>query len=119
MKSILYSALVGSLALALATGGAQAAKDNNKRSQRAQPQQRSANVHAARPANTGRTMAAHRNVSAAQNRQRSYTNVKPRTSPAYNRATPSASVTRAKAARPAVNPAEGPATIRQRNLARN
>src|SRR4029077_7098370 len=76
--------------------------------------------HAARPANTGRTMAAHRNVSAAPNRQRSSTNVKPRTSPAYNRATPSASVTRAKAARPAVNPAAaGPATIRERNLARN
>src|SRR5262249_21044536 len=113
MKPILYSVLVGSLALALAAGGAQAAKDNNKRSQKAQPQQRSANVHAARPANTGRSMnmSAQRNVSAAQNRQRSYTQ------PRVNR---QASATRAKAAPPAVNPtAAGPATIRQRNLARN
>ena len=74
MKSILYSVCIGSLALALATGGAQAAKD--KRSERAAPQQRSAKVHPARPANTGRTMSAHRNVSAAQQRQRSY--AKPR-----------------------------------------
>src|ERR1044071_7558662 len=105
MKSILYSICVGTLALALTVGGAQAAKDNNKRSQRAQPQQRSANVHAARPANTGRTMAAHHNVSAAQNRQRSY--AMPRTSSASNRAPRQASATRAKAARPAVNPAAG------------
>src|SRR5215468_3906825 len=104
MKPILYSVLVGSLALALAAGEAQAAKDNNKRSQRAQPQQRAANVHAARPANTGRSMSAnaHRNVSAAQNRQRrSY--AKPRTSSAVNPATTGqASATRAKAAWPAV-----------------
>ena len=115
MKSILYSALVGSLALALTAGGAQAATDKNKRQERAKPQQRSANVHAARPANTGRTMAAHRNVSAAQNRQRS-SYAKPRTSSAVNRAPRQASATRAKAARPA---STTPATIRQRNLARN
>jgi len=114
MKSILYSALVGSLALALATVGAQAATDNNKRQERAKPQHRSANVQAAaRPANTGRSTAAHRNVSAAQNRQRSYTNMKPRTSSAVNRAPRLASATRAKAVRPAS------ATIRERNLARN
>src|SRR5262249_49106055 len=100
--------------LALATGGAQAAKDNNRRSQRAQPQQRSANVHAARPANAGRTMAAHRNVSAVQNRQWSYTQA--RTSSAVNRANRQASATRAKAARPA---SPSSATIRERNLARN
>ena len=124
MKSILYSVLVGTLALALATGRAQAATDNNKRSQRAQPQQRSANVHAARPVTAARpavnpaaagpaTAHAQRNVSAAQYRQRSYT--QPRaSSSAVNRATRQASATRAKAVRPAVNPAAaGPATARR------
>ena len=101
MKSILYSVCIGSLALALTAGGAQAAKD--KRPERAKPQQRSANVHATRPANTGRTMSAHRNVSAAQYRQRSY--AKPRTSSAFNRGARPASAT--------------PATVRERNLARN
>ena len=88
MKSILYSVCIGSLALALTAGGAQAAKD--KRPERAKPQQRTAKVQAARPANTGRTMSAHRNVSAAQYRQRS--NAKPRTSSAVRKpaaATPS------------------------------
>ena len=101
MKSILYSVCIGSLALALTAGGAQAAKD--KRPERAKPQQRSANVHATRPANTGRTMSAHRNVSAAQYRQRSY--AKPRTSSAFNRGARPASAT--------------PATVRERNLATN
>src|SRR6478672_5154683 len=100
MKSILYSALVGSLALALATGGeAQAATDKNKRQERAKPQQRSANVQAARPATAARpasampaTARAQRNVSATQyQQQRSY--AKPRTSSGVNRkpvaATPS------------------------------
>jgi hypothetical protein len=117
MKSILYSICVGTLALALATGGAQAATDKNKRQERAKPQQRSANVQAARPANTGRIMAAHRNVSAAQSRQqRSYANVKPRTSSNVSRSVRSASATRATAARPAVAKT---ATIRnQRNVAK-
>ena len=101
MKSILYSVCIGSLALALTAGGAQAAKD--KRTERAKPQQRTAKVQAARPANTGRTMSAHRNVSAAQSRQRS--NAKPRTSSAGNRA-----------ARPA---SAKPAKVRERNLATN
>ena len=101
MKSILYSACIGTLALALTAGGAQAAKD--KRTERAKPQQRSTKVQAARPANTGRTMAAHRNVSVVQPRQRS--NAKPRTSSAVNRA-----------ARPA---SAKSATVRERNLARN
>ena len=73
MKSILYSVCIGSIALALTAGGAQAAKD--KRQERAKPQQRTANVQAARPANVGRNMSmnANRNVSAAQYRQqRSY-----------------------------------------------
>jgi len=115
MKSILYSACIGTLALALTAGGAQAATDKNKRQERAKPQHRSANVQVAKPANTGRSMAAHRNVSAAQNRQRS-SYAKPRTSSAVNRAPRQASATRAKAARPA---STTPATIRQRNLARN
>ena len=101
MKSILYSVCIGSLALALTAGGAQAA--TQKRTERAKPQQRSAKVQAARPANPGRTMAAHRNVSAAQPRQRS--NAKPRTSSAVTRA-----------ARPA---SAKSATVRERNLAKN
>ena len=75
MKRILYSICIGSLAVALTAG---AANDNKRKPERASPQHRTANVHAARPANTGRTMSAHRNVSAAQYRQRSY--AKPRTS---------------------------------------
>ena len=101
MKSILYSVCIGSLALALTAGGAQAA--TQKRTERAKPQQRSAKVQAARPANAGRTMATHRNVSAAQPRQRS--NAKPRTSSAVNRAARPASTTSA--------------TVRERNLAKN
>jgi len=101
MKSILYSICIGILALALTAGRAQAATE--KRPERAKPQQRTAKVQAARPANTSRTMSAHRNVSAAQNRQRSY--AKPRTSSTFNRAARPASAT--------------PATVRERNLARN
>src|SRR5262245_62337168 len=118
MKSILHSVCIGIFALALAAaGGAQAATDKNKRQERAKPHQQSAYVRAARPANTGRSMSAQRNVSAAQNRQRqSYANVKPRASSAVNRAPRQASATRAKAARPASTTS---ATIRERNLARN
>jgi len=101
MKSILYSICIGSLALALTAGGAQAATE--KRPERAKPQQRTAKVQAAHPANTVRTMAAHHNVSAAQSRQLS--NAKPRTSSAINRAARPASAT--------------PATARERNLAVN
>ena len=100
MKRILYSVCIGSLALALTAGAAQ---DNKKKPERAKPQQRTANVQAARPANTGRTISAHRNVSAAQYRQRSYT--KPRTSSAFNRTTRPASATST--------------TVRERNAARN
>ncbi len=113
MKSILYSVCIGSLALALTAGGAEAAKD--KRPERAKPQQRTAKVQAARPANTGRTMSGHRNVSATQYRQRSY--AKPRTSSASNRkpvaATPSSQRIGGGGA------AATPATVRERNLARN
>src|SRR5438067_5150804 len=98
MKSILYSVCIGSLALALTAGGAQAARD--KRSDNAKPQQRSAKVQAARPANTGRSMSAHRNVSAAQYRQRSYAN--PHTS-----------------SNAMVEHNSGLRAVRERNLARN
>src|SRR6476660_4409412 len=101
MKSILYSICIGSLALALTAGAAQAATE--KRPERAKPQQRTANVQAARPANTGRTMSVHRNVSATQYRQRS--NAKPRNSSAVNHAPRPASAK--------------PATTRERNLAVN
>ena len=101
MKTILYTVCIGSLALALTAGGAQAAKD--KGPERAKPQQRTAKVQPARPASAGRTMAVHRNVSTAQTRQLS--NAKPRTSSAVNRVARPASAT--------------PATVRERNLARN
>jgi hypothetical protein len=99
MKRILYSVCIGSLALALTAGAAQ---DNRKKPERArpQPQHRTANVHAARPANTGRSMSAHRNVSAAQYRQRSY--AKPRTS-----------------SNAVVKHDTGLRAVRERNLARN
>jgi hypothetical protein len=95
MKRVLYSVCIGSLALALTAGAAQ-----EKKSERARPQHRTANVHAARPANTGRTMSAHRNVSAAQYRQRSY--AKPRTS-----------------SNAVVKHNTGLRAVRERNLARN
>jgi hypothetical protein len=95
MKRVLYSVCIGSLALALTAGAAQ-----DKRSERARPQHRTANVHAARPANTARTMSAHRNVSAAQYRQRSY--AKPLTS-----------------SNAVVKHNTGLRAVRERNLARN
>src|SRR5437762_773120 len=98
MKSILYSVCIGSLGLALTAGGAQADKD--KRSERAKPQQRSAKVQAARPANTGATMSARRNASAAQYQQRSY--AKPRGS-----------------SNAVVEHNSGLRAVRERNLARN
>src|SRR5919106_842371 len=98
MKRILYSVCIGIFALALTAGGAQ--KDRDKRSERAKPQQRTAKVHAARPATTGRSMSAHRNVSAAQYRQRSY--AKPRAS-----------------SNAVVKRDTGLRAVRERNLARN
>jgi Putative peptidoglycan binding domain len=102
MRRILYSICIGTLALALTTGGAQAAKD--KRSERAKPQQRTAKVQTARPANTHAnvrsSMTARRNVSAAQHRQRS--SVKPRTS-----------------SNTVVKQNSGLRAVRERNLARN
>lgn len=97
MKRVLYSVCIGILALALTAGAAQ---DNKRKPERAKPQHRTANVHAARPANTGRTMSAHRNVSAAQYRQRSY--AKPRTS-----------------SNAVVKNDTGLRAVRERNLARN
>jgi hypothetical protein len=98
MKRILYSVCIGSLALALTAGGAQAATE--KRPERAKPHHRTAKAQAARPANTGRTMSAHRNVPPAQYRQRSY--AKPRTS-----------------SNAVVKHNTGLRAVRERNLARN
>jgi putative peptidoglycan binding protein len=110
MKRILYLVCIGSLALALT---AAAAQDNKRKSEKARPQHRTANVQTARPANTARSMAAHRNVSAAQSRQRSYS--QPRTSSAVNRkrvaATPSSQRIGGGGATSA--------TIRERNVVRN
>src|SRR6516162_3651751 len=88
MKRILYSVCIGSLALTLTAGAAQ---DNKRKSETTRPQQRTANVHAARPANTGAMKSARSYNSTAQHRQRSYT--QPRTSSASNQATRSASAT--------------------------
>ena len=94
----MYSVGIGSLALALTAGAAQ---DKDRRAVRPKPQQRTANVHAARPASAmPATARVHRNVSAAQNRQRSYT--KPRT--------------RSNAV---VKHNTGLRAVRERNLARN
>jgi Putative peptidoglycan binding domain len=95
MKAIGYSIVIGSLALALTAGAAQ---DNKKKPERARPQHRTANVHAARPASAGAMTGARH--STAVNRERM-----PRSSSAFNRA-----------ARPA---SSRPATVRERNLARN
>ena len=70
MRRIVYSVCIGSLALALTAGAQQV---NDRKPQRAKPQARTANVHAARPANTGATMGARHYNSTAQYRQRSYT----------------------------------------------
>ena len=95
MKRILYSVCIGSLALALTAGAEQ-----DKEPGRARPQQRTANVHTARPTTNVST---RHFSSAAQYRQRSY--AAPRPSSAGNRATRTASTTRA--------------TARDRNVARN
>jgi hypothetical protein len=96
MRRIIYSACIGTLALALTAAGAQGAK--NKEAVRTRPQQRTANVHAARPAHTtAMTGARH---TAAINRQRSY--AKPRTS-----------------SHAGVNQKARMNTVRERNVARN
>ena len=70
MRRIIYSVCIGSLALALTAGAQQV---NDRKPERAKPQARTANVHAARPANSGATMGARHYNSTAQYRQRSYT----------------------------------------------
>src|SRR6266480_3306537 len=73
MKSILYSVCIGTLALALTAGGAQAATDRNKQQERAKPQHRTANVQTARPATNGAMRTARSYHSTPQSRQRAYT----------------------------------------------
>lgn len=109
MKRILYSVCIGSLALALTAGAAQERKSGGAR-----PQQRTANVHAARPANSGAMRSARSYNSTAQHRQRSY--AQPRTSSASNRATRSAS---AKSATVHQRNAARSEALRERNVARN
>lgn len=70
MRRIIYSVCIGSLALALTAGAQQV---NDRKPQRARPQARTANVHAARAANNGAMMGARHYNSTAQYRQRSYT----------------------------------------------
>ena len=67
MKKIIYSVCIGTLALAVTAWGQQV--NDNRRPARAKPQQRAANVHAARPANSG-AMRAHNYSSTAAYRQR-------------------------------------------------
>jgi len=74
MKRVLYSACIGSLALALTAWGAQT---NDRRPDRAKAQ-RTANVRATTPAHRSSTMSTHRNFSTAQYRQRAQ--ITPRTS---------------------------------------
>ena len=75
MKRIIYSICIGSLALGLTAWGQQI---NDTRPDRAKAQ-RTANVRAARPANTGAMMGARRYSSTAPFRQRTY--MAPRTNP--------------------------------------
>ena len=69
MKRVLYSACIGSLALALTAGAQQI---NDRRAERARPQQRRATVQNARLGNTGSVRSPRSYNSAAQYRQRSY-----------------------------------------------
>ena len=112
MKSILYSVVIGSLALAFTAGAAQ---NKNRHAAKARPQHGAATVHTTRPAKVGKSMTAHRNLSAAPSRQRAY--AKPRTSAAVNR--------RSVAAKPSLQRISGKgaaaqrATARDRNVARD
>ncbi len=75
MKRILCSICIGSLALTLTAWGQ---PNNDRRPDRAKAQ-RTANVRATRPANTGAMTGAHRYTSTAPVRQRTY--MAPRTNP--------------------------------------
>ena len=124
MKRVLYSVCIGSLALALTAGAAQ---DNKRKPERARPQHRTANVQAARPANTGAmTKARH---SAAVNRQPTHKASRSNSNAAMNqnrmRAVREGNLARnealqrkqeVRARRPA---SATPATARERNFARN
>ena len=94
MKAIGYSIVIGSLALALTAGAAQ---DNKRKPERAKPQHRIANVHAARPANTGSTTGARH--STAVNRQQMQRTSRSNSNTAMNQ--------------------NRMRTVRERNLARN
>ena len=111
MRRIIYSVCIGSLALALTAWGAQV---NDRRPDRAKAQ-RTSNVRAARPANTHATMGARHNTSIAPNRQRSH--VAQRTSSAVDRKPVAAARSSQRIGGGGV--AATPATVRERNVARN
>ena len=119
MKSILYSVFIGSLALALTAGGAQAAKDKDKRAERSTPQHRTATVPTAHPATTNRTISAQHHVAATLSRQRSYAKPRTTTSSAVNRASRSASTTPATARNSSVSRNRNVTANRDRNAAVN
>lgn len=81
MRRIICSVCIGSLALALTAGAQQV---NDRKLQRAKPQARAANVHAARSANTGAMMGARHYNSTAQYRQRAYMTPRTRSNAAMN-----------------------------------
>jgi hypothetical protein len=120
MRKIIYSVCVGTLTLAVTAWGQQV-KDNT-RPARAQPQQRAANVHAARPANSG-AMRAHNYSSTSAYRQRpQMTAPRTKSKAVVNQNQIRASrernnvAAKTRAARPA---STTPATVRERNLGVN
>ncbi len=117
MRRIIYSVCIGSLALALTAGAQQV---NDRKHQRARPQARTANVHAARPANTGAMMGARHYNSTAQYRQRAHMTA-PRTSSnaVVNQNHMRVSRERNFATNQAVRARNNVAVNRERNLAAN
>jgi hypothetical protein len=129
MKRILYSICIGSFALALTAWGQQI---NDRRPDRAKAHQTST-VRAARPANTGATVAARRYTSTAPYRQRTY--VTPRTNSnaavsqnarmrahGYNSTAPYRQrtyMTPRTSSNPVVSPDARTRTYRQRNFSSN
>ena len=81
MKTILYSVCIGSLALALTAGGAQAATDKDPREQSRSSEQRKFRRHVPRT----RAEPWPRIVMFRQHNTRQRSNAKPRTSSAVNR----------------------------------
>jgi Putative peptidoglycan binding domain len=94
MKAIGYSIVIGSLALALSAGAAQ---DNKKNPERARPQHRTTNLHAARPASTGAVTGARHSTAVSRQQMHNTSRSNSNTAMSQNRMR----------------------TVRERNLARN